>query len=97
MKEKEKQKEKSHKMKINGLIDVALWENIPCKCNHDLIEKQYPLIECMHCKCKQAWDSVPQEHFKINNVEKGKKTGTTTIKEITLVRGRYEDVIGWRF
>tara|TARA_R110000824_G_scaffold9293_1_gene41657 strand:+ start:266 stop:523 length:258 start_codon:yes stop_codon:yes gene_type:complete len=85
-------------MKINGLKKKALWENLTCKCNHDDIEQCYPIIKCNHCKFQQCWDSVPQKNFTINEFDtKGKKTGTKTIKEITLVRGSIEDIIGWTF
>jgi hypothetical protein len=89
-------------MKINGLKKVALWENIKCKCHQSDISLKYPLIDCKHCKFKQCWDSVPQKDFKVNDdiIDKnGKvtKKQTKIIKEITLVRGSFEDVIGWTF
>ena len=86
-------------MKINNSLDKARWEELTCKCNHDDIEKCYPVSECQHCKCEEAWLSVPQEDFKVNTFdEDGNKTGTKTIKEITLVRGHdLQDVIGWEF
>ena len=83
-------------MKINGLIKKALWENIKCCCTKGDITKSYPLTKCDHCKFNECWESVPQKDFKINEFDtKGKKTGTKTVKEITLVRGSFEDVVGW--
>ena len=78
-------------MKINGLKKKALWEDIPCCCVKGDIE---------HCKFMQCWKSVPQKDFKANYDiidKKGKvvKKETRTIKEITLVRGSLEDVVGW--
>jgi len=90
-------------MKINNSIDVALWEKIPCHCKKDNIEQCYPLKECIHCKSEECWKSVPKENFKVkeNIYDKdGLSTGdkkTRTVKEITLVRGRYQDVQGWTF
>ena len=50
----------------------------------------------------ECWKSVPQKDFKVNNdiVDKnGKvtKKQSKTVKEITLVRGSVEDIIGWTF
>ena len=89
-------------MKINNSLDVALWEKIPCHCKKDDIEKSYPLMKCEHCRSEECWDSVPQENFKINQIKydkNGKAAGMEkrTIKEITLVRGKFEDVQGWIF
>ena len=91
-------------MKINNSLDVAKWEKLPCKCNHDNIEQCYPISKCQHCRCKECWDSVPKEDFTIkeNDVDQNGKTLETThdktISEITLVRGHdLEDVIGWTF
>tara|TARA_R110002073_G_scaffold96285_1_gene222607 strand:+ start:63 stop:332 length:270 start_codon:yes stop_codon:yes gene_type:complete len=86
-----------HKLKINNSLDVARWEKLPCKCNHDSIELEYPIHKCEHCRCKEAWESVPKKYFKVNDFnDKGKIIGEKTIKEITLVRGHdLQDVIGW--
>ncbi len=87
-------------MKINGLKKKALWENIPCCCTKDDITKSYPLTKCDHCKFMECWKSVPQKDFTVNNdiIDKtGKvtKKQTKVIKEITLVRGSFEDVLAW--
>ena len=87
-------------MKINGLKKKALWEDIPCCCVKGDIEHSFPVGECRHCKFMQCWNSVPQKDFKVNYDivdKKGKvvKKETRTIKEITLVRGSLEDVVGW--
>jgi|TARA_R110000796_G_scaffold16496_1_gene51524 hypothetical protein len=88
-------------MKINGLIKKALWENIKCCCIKGDIEHTYPLSECKHCKFTECWQSVPKKDFTVNDdiidVKTGKvtKKQTKTVKEITLVRGSFEDVVGW--
>ena len=86
-------------MKINNSLDVARWEKLECVCNMDKETESYPFVKCEHCKCEEAWNSVPQEDFKINTFdEEGKVTGTKTVKEISLVRGHdLQDVIGWNF
>jgi hypothetical protein len=86
-------------MKINNSLDVARWEDLPCKCNHDDIEQCYPISKCEHCRCEECWDSVPQEDFTISTLDKnGEPNGTKTVNEITLVRGHdLQDVIGWTF
>jgi hypothetical protein len=89
-------------MKINGLKKKALWENIKCCCIKGDVEHTYPLSECKHCKFTECWQSVPKKDFTVNDDIKDKngkvtKKQTKTVKEITLVRGSFEDVIGWTF
>ena len=48
----------------------------------------------------ECWKSVPQKDFKVNDDIMDKKgivtkKQTKTVKEITLVRGSFEDVVGW--
>ena len=87
-------------MKINGLKEKALWEDIPCCCTKGDIIHSYPLSKCDHCKFSECWESVPKKDFKVNDYVRDKsgkitKIQTKTVKEITLVRGSLEDVIGW--
>ena len=91
-------------MKINGTIDSPRWYDIPCKCNHDSIETEYPIADCLHCKFEAQENSLPQEDFTIkeNDVDDdGSVLETThdkTVNEITIVRGeKYEEIIGWTF
>ena len=87
-------------MEIEGLIDKALWENIPCCCTKGDVVNSFPLIKCEHCRCQKCWDSVPKEDFTISEnlldedgavIEKQAKT----VSKIKLVRGNIEDVVGW--
>lgn len=89
------------KFKINGLIDHPRWYDIPCKCDHNSVETEFPIKECLHCKFEQQEKSLPHEEFEIientydknNNITGDKKR---TIKEINIFRGGiYEDIIGW--
>jgi hypothetical protein len=86
-------------MKINNSLDVARWEKLECVCNMDKETESYPFVKCTHCKCEEAWLSVPQEDFEAVKLDKdGKETGTRTVKEITLYRGHdLQDVLGWSF
>jgi hypothetical protein len=90
-------------MKINGLKEKALWEDIPCCCTKGDITHSYPLTKCDSCKFRKAWQSVPQKDFTVNDdiidikTDKIIKKQTRTVQEITLVRGSFEDVIGWTF
>ena len=85
-------------MKINNSLDVARWEKLSCKCNHDNIEQCYPISKCEHCRCQECWDSVPQEDFTFIDTDENKNDITRKITEITLVRGHdLQDVIGWEF
>jgi hypothetical protein len=80
-------------MKINGLKKKALWEDIKCCCIKGDIEHTYPLSECKHCKFMECWLSVPHKDFIVKD-EKGKDH---KVKEINLIRGSFEDIIGWSF
>ena len=91
-------------MKINGTIEKPRWYDIPCKCNHNSVETEYPIAECLHCKFEEAEKSLPKENFTIIESdldEEGNPLETTherTISEITIVRGsKYEEIIGWTF
>jgi len=91
-------------MKINNSLDVARWEKLECSCNMNKETECYPFVKCEHCRCKECWDSVPQEDFTINETdldENGNPLETThekIVNEITLVRGHdLQEVIGWTF
>lgn len=89
-------------MKINGLIDKPRWYNIKCNCNHDSVETEFPIKECLHCQFQAQEDSMPREDFTIElDIEKdGKPTGEKIkheIKEITIHRGeKYQEIRGWK-
>ena len=90
-------------MKINGLIDKPLWYDIKCKCNHDSIETEFPLAECLHCQFQRQEDSMPREDFTVKEEDKNEDGNVIgnhdkTISEITIYRGdKYEEIIGWSF
>tara|TARA_R110000744_G_scaffold316793_1_gene423421 strand:+ start:531 stop:776 length:246 start_codon:yes stop_codon:yes gene_type:complete len=76
------------KLKINGLMEdeKILWKKITCKCHKSNIELKYPFIQCNSCKFQKQEDSMPRESFKHNKKE---------IKEITIVRGKFSEIIAW--
>jgi hypothetical protein len=91
-------------MKVNNTIQNNRWKSIKCNCNHDSVETEYPIAECLHCKFQECENSIPKENFKVNELvldKDGKPTGETkvrTVKEINLIHGdRYQDIIGWTF
>jgi hypothetical protein len=97
----EKKKEKI--LKINNKNENPLWKKISCKCDKSNIEKSYPLIDCVHCNCEKADNSIPDKPFTINEpiIDKnGKITGSKQreITEITLNNcEKYGSCVGWKF
>jgi hypothetical protein len=69
----------------------ALWEKIPCTCKKGIVMEEHPIKQCEFCRCEIAWNSVPKKSFTIKD-SKGKEH---TVNKIKLVRGKFEDVIGW--
>ena len=90
------------KLKINNSMKKARYEFISCSCNKGIVLEEYPLIDCLHCKFKERYDSIPINEFEVNEpVIKDKKIVSYTkrmIKEITIVRGlKYQEVMGWKW
>ena len=81
-----KKKNPNKEFKIINSMKKALWESIPCTCKKEDIMKSHPIETCEFCRCEIAWESVPQESFKL---------GDKQINSITLVRGKHQDIIGW--
>lgn len=90
-------------LKINNKNENPLWKKISCKCNHDSIETEYPLIDCIHCNCEKADNSIPDKPFTITeNIYdkhgKFKETRQREITEITLTNcQKYGSCLGWQF
>jgi len=88
-------------LKINNSLDHPRWYDIPCKCNHDSVETEYPISSCLYHKFQACQDSLPTKDFKVNADimdKNGKvtKKQTRIIKEVTIVRGnKYQDIQGW--
>ena len=87
---------------IEGLMndDEIRWKKIPCCCNHDNVETEYPIAKCIHCQCQAQEDMLPRESFDItmsNEKEDGTiETVTKTINKVKINRGeKYHDIKGW--
>lgn len=50
-------------------------------------------IDCLHCKYTEREKSIPNKEFKIKNI----KGADVTVKKITIMYGRHDDVVGWTF
>ena len=81
------------KFKINNSREKALWESIPCSCKKGVVMEEHPIKPCEFCRCEIAWKSVPQKQFTVKDDDGKDKT----INQIKLVRGKFEDVIGWEY
>jgi hypothetical protein len=53
--------------------------------------EEHPMKDCQFCKFEICWKSVPQKEFTVKDM-KGEDRKVT---QINLIRGRFEDVIGW--
>jgi len=83
-------------MKVNGLINNPKWKRFSCTC------KGKELSLCSICKYEIAEKSIPSKDFKVNNDimdKNGKvtKKQTRIVKEVTLVNGSHDDVIGFLY
>ena len=91
------------KLKINNLMDndKILWKKIPCTCNKDDLIQSHPVKICLHCKYEICENSMPRNSFKVLDQDydiKGNPKGKPRereIKEITIVRGSHDDIVGW--
>ena len=84
-------KESKKELEVEGLLDKPLWYGIKCKCNHESVETEYPILPCLSCKFtvqeKSLQDVMTKGQFKI---------GKVTIKKIKIHRGeKYQEVRGW--
>jgi len=97
----EKKKEKI--LKVNGRHPDPLWKKIKCKCNHDSIETEYPLIDCVHCKCEKTDNSIPNKPWTIieNTYDKNGQVNGSKQREVTEITLKncqtYGSAIGWFF
>ena len=80
---------------IEGLIDKPRWYDIPCKCNHDSVETEFPIFKCLHCQFQSQEDSMPRESFQISKTtDEGSEI--VTCNKIKINRGdKYQEIIGW--
>lgn len=82
-------------MIIDDNVQNPKWELIPCSCDHSSILTEFPLKDCIHCKCDLAEKSIPKNDFVIKDPETG---DNLTITKIKVIRGStYDDCIGWSY
>jgi len=78
-------------MKVIGLIKNPKWKKF---LKHDELD-----INCNHCKFQEAEDSIPKENFVYKKIKdsKSKSVISVTVKEISIVTGSQDEVIGWNY
>jgi len=87
-------------MKVIGLIKNPKWKKF---LKHDELD-----INCNHCKFQEAEDSIPfqeaedsipKENFVYKKIKdnKSKSIISVTVKEISIVTGSQDEVIGWNY
>lgn len=84
---------------INPIVNPR-WKEISCKCNHDSIETEYPIAECIHCKSEAQEKMIPSEEYDLqveNEDEDGNKEVITIhVDKIKLYYNeKYQNIIGW--
>jgi len=84
-------KESKNELEVEGLLESPRWYKIKCKCNHDNVETEFPIANCLHCKFQKSEKSM------LDVISKGQfKMGKVTIKKIKIHRGdRYQEILGW--
>ena len=98
-----KKKKKEKILKVNGRNENPLYLKIKCKCDKSNIEKSYPLVDCVHCKCEEADSSIPTEIFTVRQpvLDKNgniKEYEEREITEITLNNcEKYGSCLGWKW
>lgn len=81
-------------MEIIDNVNNPKWNLIPCTCDHHSPLTEFPAIDCVHCKCELAENSIPKNDFII----KDENGNDITITKIKVYRGsKIDDCIGWSF
>ena len=47
---------------------ILITTDIPCKCNHDSIETEFPIAECLHCQFQAQEDSLPRQDLQLKKM-----------------------------
>ena len=58
--------------------------------------ESHPVKTCLHCKYTICEKSMPRESYKVNTQDKKGKPMVSEVKEITIVRGSHDDIVGWQ-
>ena len=80
---------------INEIINPR-WKEIPCKCNHDSIETEYPISKCIHCQSEKQEKMVPTKEYHVELEDKNGEVTTFHINKIKLLyNDKYQNIIGY--
>jgi len=83
-------------IEIINEIENPRWKNIPCKCNHDSVETEYPIAKCIHCECEHQQNMIPTEEYDMKfSDEDGNITNVHVDKIKLQYNDKYQNIIGW--
>ena len=73
------------------------WHNIPCTCDHSSVLTEFPIKDCIHCKCEKQENSIPKNDFNVNQTDENENIIQKTITKITIHYGNKDEILGWYF
>ncbi len=83
-------------IEIVNPMENPRWKQIPCKCNHDSVETEYPIAKCIHCECEAQEKMVPTEEYDIMMEDENGNPQTIHINKIKLQYSeKYQNIIGY--
>ena len=83
-------------IKIINPIKSPRWKEIPCKCNHDSVETEYPIAKCIHCECQHQQNMIPTKEFDMKfQDDEGNITNVHVNKIKLQYNDKYQNIIGW--
>jgi len=83
-------------IEIINEIENPRWKSIPCKCNHDSVETEYPIAKCIHCESEAQEKMVPTEEYDLlfSDID-GNITNVHVDKIKLQYNDKYQNIIGW--
>jgi hypothetical protein len=86
------------KIEIINPIESPRWKQVPCHCNHDSVETEYPIAKCLHCESEDIESRIPTESFTRECWNAEEETAETkTCNKIELFYNKKtQAVTGWR-
>ena len=83
-------------IEIINEIQNPRWKEIPCKCNHDLVETEYPIAKCIHCESEAQEKMIPTEEYDLlfSDID-GNITNIHVDKIKLQYNDKYQNIIGW--
>jgi hypothetical protein len=83
-------------IEIINPIESPRWKKIPCKCNHDSVETEYPIAKCIHCECEAQEKIVPTEEYDLSFSDIDGNITNVHVDKIKLYyNDKYQNIIGW--